>query len=134
MVFELRAVVSKHANALGKRIVIGRDGTRVPERAQVLAGIERKAGGVAQAAGPPAPVARTVRLRRILDHRDAAFPPDRQDPVHVCWASVKVHRHDRLRGWRDCRLYGARGQVVSQGSARPAPESHPHAMQPARSR
>ena len=115
VVLELRAVVSKHANALGKRVVIGRDGTRVPERAQVLAGIEREAGGVAEAAGPPAAVARTLRLRRVLDHRDAAVPSDRQDPVHVCWASVEVHRHDRLRGRRDYRLHGLRGHVVSHG-------------------
>ena len=48
VVLHLRAVVAQHADALGQRVVVGRDRARVAQRAEVLAGVEREAGGVAR--------------------------------------------------------------------------------------
>ena len=45
----------------------------------------------------PPSIGRAVRLRGVLDHRDAVPRGDRQDRVHVGRLPVEMHRHDRLR-------------------------------------
>ena len=41
---------------------------------------------------PPLP----VRVRAVLDDREAVPPRDLHDPVHVGHLVTEVHRHDRL--------------------------------------
>ena len=63
--------IAKDADALGQLRVVGDDGPRITQGTEVLARIEAEAGGTAERTGASAAVAGAVRLRGVLDQRDA---------------------------------------------------------------
>ena len=60
------AEVAQPAQTRGQHGVVGADRTAVPERAEVLARIERERAGVAERAGAAAAERRPVGLRGVL--------------------------------------------------------------------
>ena len=67
MIFIVGAVVAQGLQLLGKLLVVGHRSAGIAQRAQVLAGVEAEACGIAERADDLALVGSAVRLRAVFD-------------------------------------------------------------------
>src|ERR1019366_2160325 len=74
----------------------GRHRAAVAESPEVLRGIEAPRGRIAERARRPAAERRTVRLRAVLDEKEALRLREVGDRVDVREAAIQVNRYDRL--------------------------------------
>ncbi len=68
--------------------IVGRDQAAFPAGAEIFGGVETEASQVSQTARAPSFVLGSVRLRRVLDHRNAPSPRDLDNRIHVRGLSV----------------------------------------------
>ena len=107
-----RAVVRELSHPRRVLAVVRDHHPRVAVRAEVLAGIEAEARRVAERPRAAAADRSTVRLRRVLEHGDAASGRDGVDRGHVRRMPVEVHGQDHLGlgGDRGLELRGVHGE------------------------
>src|SRR4029077_12096903 len=115
IVFFLRSIIAERAHTIGEFVAIGRYGAGVAKSAEVFRGIKTMSGGVTQRAGSPPLAARTLRLRRILNHFQSALTSDFHDWIHVRWLAVKMHGDDCFCASRQSRLDSVRIQIIGPG-------------------
>src|SRR3569623_3051927 len=82
MVAPVLPPVAQHAHLFHLLVIVGDDHAAFAVSAEVLAGIEAEAAGDADAAGALPLVFGTVRLARILYHRNAVRVANLHDRVH----------------------------------------------------
>ena len=104
LVLFLLAEIAQQLNAFADPGVIGDDGAAVAIGAQILPRIKAEATGVADASGSPPLPHRSVRLTRIFDDAQSMTARRVEDRLHRDDLPVQVHRHQRLRAWRDRRV------------------------------
>ena len=96
-------------------LVVGADRAAVPERAEVLARIERERGGRSERARAAAAVARAVRLGGVLEKQQTVRLGERAEAVHVADLAVEMNRQDRRGARADRRP--SRVRIDQSGSA-----------------
>ena len=92
MILIIRAVISELTHLPRDLRIVCHDRPRIPERAQVLPGIEAKARGDPEGADHPPLIERAVRLRAVLHHIEASPLCDFHDLIHLAGLSVEMHR------------------------------------------
>jgi hypothetical protein len=93
--------VAQLADAVRHVGVVRADGAAVTERSEVLARIEGEGGADPEPAGRTALVRRSVRLRGVLEERDAVPRGKAPQRPHVAELAVQVHGHDGRGAWAD---------------------------------
>ena len=99
------AIVGHGADGGSQLVVVGADGARIAQRAQVFAGVEAKARCVAQMPGSYAVLHDALRLCHVVHHLQTVSACHFVDALHVAAAAVEVHRQDGHCVLRDERLY-----------------------------
>ena len=112
VVFPVAAIVAQRPDAGGQIAVIGGDGPRVPQRAQIFAGVKAEPGGIAKAPRALAVIRGPVGLRRVLDEFEAVGVRDGAQRVHVGGLAVEMHRHDGFGAGGDGGLHKGGVDVV----------------------
>jgi len=102
MVFGGLSVVAEPADPVGERAVVRDDRAAVSAGSQVLGRIETERGDLAERPDLAARVARSDRLRAVLDQEQVVTAGDRAECGHVRRLSIEMDRENRsrLRGHR----------------------------------
>ncbi len=90
-----KAVISQRPHPLGQPGIVRHDGTAVADAAEILGGVERIGGGMAEGAERAAIKGGTVGLGAILDHRQPVPDGKRHEGRHIGRVPEQVDRHDR---------------------------------------
>lgn len=93
-VFACGAVVGEGTDGACELFVVGGDGSGVAECAEVFAGVEAVAGGVAERSGAAAVEEASVGLGVVFDEFEIVLLADAADLVGVGALAVEVHDHD----------------------------------------
>ena len=107
-VFACGAVVGEGTDGACELFVVGGDGSGVAECAEVFAGVEAVAGGVAERSGAAAVEEASVGLGVVFDEFEMVVFADAADLVGVGALAVEVHDHDGAGAGGDGR-FDARG-------------------------
>ncbi len=115
VVADLRAVSAQHLHLLGQLRVAGQDHPTVADPAQVLAGEEREATQVSQAARAAAMKGGSGGLGTVFDQTQSVAPGDRLQLLHRGGVPIQVDGHDGSGAGSDGRLDTGRIQRVGLG-------------------
>ena len=108
-------MVAQQAHPFGDLRIVGGDRAGVAIGAEILAGVEAEARGIAQHADAPSIPGRAVRLGGIFDEYEIVARCQHRQGVHVGRLAIDVDGQDGTRGRSQDGFDRVRVQVVGAG-------------------